>query len=133
MRCSTDFKNLLTPQITLTANNPSLQRMVQTTLSPTEASFVVGLFVDPSGSYSDPSFLLDKPAAKIEAAAQGLPTPFILPGLSIGVFPTGLIIVSIWTLFFLAIVGLGTLGRINFREEYRTAIRAQMSASTKTI
>jgi hypothetical protein len=133
IRHSSDFKNLLVPQITLSANNPTLGRTVQATLSPTEASFVIGLFTDAGGSFSDPLFLLDKPAAKIAAAAQGLPTPFIVPGLSLGVFPTGLIVVSIWAMFFFTVVGLGTLGRMKFREEYRSAIRAQMSSSTKTM
>jgi hypothetical protein len=130
---SSDFKNLLIPQITISASNPLLERTVSTILSPTEASFVVGLFTDPNGSLSDPSFLLDKPALKIEAAAQGLPTPFIVPGLSLGVFPTGLIVSSVWTLFFFIIVGFGTLGRMQFREEYRAAIRAQMRSGSKTM
>jgi len=128
-----DFKTLLIPQVTISAQNPALGRNVSTLLSPTEASFVIGLFMTSIGSLTDPAFLLDKPAQKIEAAAQGLPTPYIVPGLSLGVFPTGLIVTSIWLLFFTLIVGLGTLGRMQFREQYRRDFKAQMSGSAKRI
>jgi hypothetical protein len=82
-----------------------------------------------AGSLNDAAFLLDKPAEKIAAAAQGLPTPYIVPGLSLGVFPTGLIVTSIWLAFFIGIVGLGTLGRMQFREQDRKEYRAQLSMS----
>ena len=120
-------------QITISAINPTTNQNVATLLSPTEASFVVGLFTTTTGSLTDPVYLLDKPAEKIAAAAQGLPTPFIVPGLSLQVFPTGLIVTCIWIMAFGTVVGLGTLGRLQFRDQYRREMRAMSSGDVKRI
>ncbi|KAF2668481.1 hypothetical protein BT63DRAFT_414486 [Microthyrium microscopicum] len=127
------FKTILTPQISISAVSPSTKQTISTDVSSNQASFVAGVFATATGNLTDPKYLLDKPAEKLAAAAQGLPTPFIVPGLSLGVFPVGLIVALVWLVGFSTAVGLGTLGRIQFREQYRSAIRAQMSGDVKRI
>jgi hypothetical protein len=43
----------------------------------------------------------------------------IVPGTNLGIFPVGVIITSIWALLFLCVVGYGTWGRIQFRDQLR--------------
>jgi hypothetical protein len=89
---------------------------------------VAGVFSKAVDSSAEPAFLLNKPADQLAAAVAGKPTPFIVPGLSIQVFPVGLIITSTWMLLFFLTVGLGTLGRIQFREQYRKEMKEQQSS-----
>jgi hypothetical protein len=130
---SAQFKAILTPNITIYAANPVTSQNVSSELSSTEASFNAGLFTTSSGSLTDPSFLLDNPAEKIIAAEQGLPTPYIVPGLSLGVFPTGLIVTGAWMLIFFITVGYGTLGRIKFRDQYRRDMKAYKTNGIRRI
>lgn len=44
---------------------------------------------------------------------------FRLPGTRILIFPIGAIITGVWTLLFVGVVSWGTLGRVQFREQYR--------------
>jgi hypothetical protein len=113
------------PQITISAINPISQQAINTTLSSSEASFNSGVFARAAGNSTDPSTLIGQPVEQIAAAAQGLPTPYDVPGLALGVFPTGLIITSVWMVAFIGVVGAGTIGRMQFREQYRKAIRSQ--------
>jgi hypothetical protein len=130
---STTFQPLLIPQIAISAINPTSNKEVNTSLSSTEASFVAGVFSRAVGNLSDPKELLGQPAEQLAAAAQGKPTPFVVPGLSLGLFPTGLIVTSIWMVLFATAVGLGTIGRIQFREQYRRAILAQKAEAQRRI
>ncbi len=59
--------------------------------------------------------------------------PFVLPGTRPGIFPTGLIITSVWTFLFVGTVGYGTFGRIRFRESYRRRIKARLNVGKRTI
>jgi hypothetical protein len=69
--------------------------------------------------------LRGKPAEQLAAAAAGVPTPFDIPGITLGVFPVGLIVTGAWALFFFVAVGFGTVARIQWRDEYRRAVRQQ--------
>lgn len=129
----TTFQPLLVPQIAISAVNPSSKQTVNTSLSSTEASFVAGVFSRAAGNITDPKTLLGQPQEQLAAKAAGLPTPFDIPGLSLGVFPVGLIVTSIWMVLFVAVVGLGTLGRVQFRQQYRMAIRAQKAEAQRRI
>jgi hypothetical protein len=119
---------LLIPQISIEATNPA-GATVNTSLSATQASFVAGVFSSqPGGAVStDPKSILGQPAQELAAAQAGSPTPFVVPGLSLGVEPIGLVVVGAWTFLFITTVGAGTIGRIRFRDQYRRAIRAQKS------
>ena len=46
-------------------------------------------------------------------------TPFVLPGTHLGIFPIGLIITGGWTALRIATLGVGTVGRMKFRDQYR--------------
>jgi hypothetical protein len=127
------WQPLLIPQIAISATNPISKKQANTSLSSTEASFVAGVFSQEVGNLTDPKQLLGKPAEQLAAAAQGKPTPFVVPGLSLGVFPVGLIVTGIWMVLFAAAVGLGTIGRIQFREQYRRAILAQKAEAQRRI
>lgn len=50
-------------------------------------------------------------------------TAFVLPGTTLGIFPTGLIITSAWAGVFLGAVGYGTIIRMKFRDHYRRRLR----------
>jgi hypothetical protein len=122
---STTLQPLLIPQIAISAMSPQTNKVVNTSLSSTESSFVAGIFSRAAGNITDPKTLLGNPQEQLAAAAAGLPTPFAIPGVSLGVFPVGLIVTGTWMVLFVTAVGLGTLGRIQFRDQYRRAIRAQ--------
>lgn len=88
---------------------------VSTILANNEASFVTGAFSDP-----EPVVPVAPPMAQAATLPTLLePTPFVLPGTALGVFPTGLIITGVWTVMFVTVVGLGTWGRVQFRDSYR--------------
>lgn len=90
-----------------------------------QASFVVGVFSTQTAMTTDPKTILGKPAQDLAVAQAGSPTPYVVPGLSLGVVPVGLIVTGAWTLIFTAAVGFGTLGRVQFREQYRRQLKAQ--------
>jgi hypothetical protein len=106
---------------------------VVATLPLTDASFVAGIFSTVQGSLTDPTFLLGKPLQDLAAAAQGLPTPYVVPGLTLGVMPIGLGVTLVWTAIFLSAVGYGTLSRIRFREQFRRDVRRQRSGSVRRL
>ena len=113
------MRDALVPIINLSAIT-STEKNINTTVSATEASFVDGAFALQA-------------AVPLAASASATPTPtaFVLPGVTLGIFPTGLIITCIWTVMFVTAVGLGTLGRYNFRQTYRRRIRAETAAQKK--
>jgi hypothetical protein len=112
------------PSIFIEATNPS-GVMLNASLSSTQASFVAGVFSMQSAITTDPKTILGKPAMELAAGQAGSPTPFVVPGLSLGVEPVGLVVVGTWTVIFTVAVGLGTLGRIQFRDQYRRQLRDQ--------
>lgn len=124
------MQSLLIPQISIEATNPS-GTTVNTSLPATQASFVAGVFSTAGTNTTDPKSILGMPAEEIAAAEAGQPTPFVVPGLSLGVEPIGLAVVAAWTFLFVTTVGAGTVGRIRFRDQYRKAIQMQKSESVR--
>lgn len=115
------------------ALNPVTNKQVNTTLSSSEASFNAGVFSKSSTNVTDPKSLLGNPQAQIQAAAEGLPTPYDVPALSLGIFPVGLIVVSSWAFLFISVVGYGTFGRMQYRDQYRRAIKTQKEEQQRRI
>ncbi|PGH05807.1 hypothetical protein GX51_02780 [Blastomyces parvus] len=125
-----DIRVLLIPNITVGALKPQTQELVMTTLSSDTLSYVAGFFSNEDNSPVN----ITVPDANsrlpdIVAAA----TAFVLPGTTLGIFPTGLIITGIWAGAFLGALGYGTLTRMKFRDHYRrrlrmAAVRAQGNA-----
>jgi beta-lactamase regulating signal transducer with metallopeptidase domain len=103
----------------LTGQEPS-GSTANTTLSNDQATFVSGVFA----AVVTPTKSRVQPPIQTLVVASG--SPFVLPGLNILIFPIGAIITGIWTVLFLATIAYGTIGRMQFREQYRRrAARAQ--------
>ncbi|KAH7128664.1 hypothetical protein B0J11DRAFT_276085 [Dendryphion nanum] len=117
---------LLIPQIELVARGPNGQE-VKTTLSSQEASFVNGVFAKQASSTNDANSAAS--ATALAAAAQ----PFFLPGTNLAFFPIGLVVTCVWTAGFILTVGLGTFGRIQFRDQYRRRIKREAANGMRTI
>jgi len=130
---TTQFKALLTPTIVVSATDPTTSATINTTLPLNLASFVAGVFSGTQGSLSNPSDILGNPLLELQAAAQGLPTPFVMPGVTLGVIPIGLGVTGAWLLVFSVVVGWGALGRMRMRENYRRAVKAQKDSFVKRI
>ena len=109
---------LLVPNIELTARSPASGEELKTTLASQEASFVNGIFA--------------KAATSAAPAVQSAP-PFKLPGTTLAFFPTGLLITCIWLLGFVSAIGLGTFGRIQFRDQYRRRMKNEAARNVRTI
>ncbi|EEH22969.1 hypothetical protein PABG_05180 [Paracoccidioides brasiliensis Pb03] len=111
---------LLIPNITIGAVNPKTVELVMTTLSSDTLSYVAGFFRNADNSpvnITIPDANAQLPA--IVAAA----TAFVLPGTTLGIYPTGLIVTCIWAGSFVFAVGYGTLTRMKFRDHYRRRLR----------
>ncbi|KAF2196602.1 hypothetical protein GQ43DRAFT_467064 [Delitschia confertaspora ATCC 74209] len=119
---------LLIPTIQLTATSPSSKAPLSATLSSQEASFVNGVF-------SKASSTINKGAAAQASAtaAAAKAVPFVLPGTKLAFFPVGLVITSVWTVLLFLAVGLGTMGRIQFRDQYRRRMGREMAVGVRTI
>ncbi|KAL1795650.1 hypothetical protein ACET3X_005874 [Alternaria dauci] len=120
---------LLIPQIDLAARNPTTGQDVETTLSSQEASFVNGIFSKAGTAPTN----ADPQAAASASAAVSSAAPFVIPGTALAFFPIGLVITSVWALFFFLAVGFGTYGRIQYRDQYRRRVRAEQARGVRTI
>jgi uncharacterized protein YaaW (UPF0174 family) len=109
---SAALQKVLVPTVTLTGQEPTGQ-MVNTTLSSDEATFVSGVF---AAVVTATKSRLQPPMQTLVVATG---SPFVVPGLNILIFPIGAIITGIWTVLFIATVAYGTIGRMQFREQYR--------------
>jgi len=85
-----------------------------------EASFVAGNF-----KRLKQLILYAKPTEK--------DTSVELPGVELGIFPLGLIITGVWAAVFVGTVGYGTIGRVQYREQYRRRIDREVAAAIRTI
>lgn len=107
------------PVVTLSSKAPSGTGTLTSVLPNTEASFITGTFAGMQlpGTASGPA---PTTTAAPAAAATTTPAgPFVYPGVTLGIFPTGLIITAAWTFLFVSAVGLGTVGRVMVRASYR--------------
>jgi hypothetical protein len=100
---------------------------VSATLSSQEASFVNGVFAKQAATSTGPQ------AAASATALAAAAAPFILPGTNLAFIPIGLIVTGTWCITFIAVVGLGTMGRIQFREQYRRRMKNEMARGVRTI
>jgi Flp pilus assembly protein TadB len=115
---------MLVPEIDLVAKNRAGQD-VKVTISSQEASFVNGVFAQRKAVTAQP--------AAAAATTNVIEAPFILPGTSLAFFPIGLVITSIWMGLFFLVVGFGTYGRMQFRDQYRRRMKREMATATNTI
>ncbi|KAH6612938.1 hypothetical protein B0J18DRAFT_71209 [Chaetomium sp. MPI-SDFR-AT-0129] len=111
---------LVMPIVTLKATNNAGQQ-VTTNVSSNEASFVTGEFsndVDTS-TFGAAQLAVD---AEVAALLNGT-VAFVLPGVQLMIFPIGLIITGTWLVVGVAVYGMGTFARYNFREAHRRRVK----------
>jgi len=119
-----ELRVLLIPNITIAAVKLGDKGTVTTTLSSDMLSYVAGLWVGPNNvpvNITVPEANVLLPAIVTKA------TPFVLPGTTLGIFPTGLIVTCVWSGLFVLAVGYGTMERMQFRSHFRR--RLQMAAA----
>jgi hypothetical protein len=109
---SAALQKVLVPTVTLTGTDGT-GATVNTSLSSDEATFVSGVFA------AQVSVTKSQVQAPIQTLVVQSDAPFVVPGLNILIVPIGLIITSIWTVLFLGTIAYGTVGRMQFREQYR--------------
>jgi hypothetical protein len=110
---SATLEKLLIPTVTLTGMETNGQT-VNTSLSSSEATFVNGVFA--KAATTTTASAVSSPIQTLVVASNA---PFVVPGLKILIFPIGGIITGVWAVLFMAAVGYGTIGRIQFRDSYR--------------
>lgn len=121
----TQVMSLMLPVVKLNAAIDSSQPIMANVSSADGAWFVIGQFKD--------EFKNGLVTPTVATAAIAAAAPFVLPGTSLGIFPTGLIVTCSWTLLFFVAYGLGTLGRIQYRTAYRKRKAAQAGRTGKRI
>ena len=109
---STVLMTALSPTLTISALTASHADGLRDTLSTTEAAFVTGTFSDRAA------------AARGAALAKAKAVPFVMPGTSLGIFPTGLIVTAGWTVLLLGALAWGVWGKLKWRNAYRRRLAA---------
>jgi hypothetical protein len=105
---------LVIPSISLYAQSAQTNAMVSTNMtSASIAFFATGVFAGQGASAAAAAM----PSA-IALVAQKA-SAFTMPGKTFGIFPVGGIITAAWIVLFVTTFGLGTIGRIVSRKEYR--------------
>ena len=98
---------LVIPSIALYATSPSTHFTVSTNLtSASTVYFTTGVFAGQEASGAAAA----APAAAAAAASKA--AMFTIPGKTLGIFPTGLIVTGSWAVLFIGTITLGTIGRI---------------------
>ncbi|KAI9051721.1 hypothetical protein LZ554_004761 [Drepanopeziza brunnea f. sp. 'monogermtubi'] len=107
-----NLQKVLVPTVSLTGKTAA-GATVNTSLSSSEATFVNGVF----------SKVLSPTTSKVIPPIQTLVVasnqPFVVPGLTILIFPIGLVVTGTWTVLFVGTIAYGTAGRIQWRDQFR--------------
>ncbi|EFQ99388.1 hypothetical protein MGYG_02400 [Nannizzia gypsea CBS 118893] len=122
-----EHRYLLAPNISITTNSPSQPNtIIETNLTPDTISYTTGYLADDI----NPPYNMTDSEIKVQLKNILLAAlEFEVPGMSLGIFPTGLIVTGIWAGLFLAIVGYGTFERKQYRSFHER--RLQYAASTR--
>ncbi|APA12797.1 hypothetical protein SS1G_08235 [Sclerotinia sclerotiorum 1980 UF-70] len=117
---SSTMEALLTPTVSLTGKDVQ-GGTVNTTLNTNQASFVNGAFSTQAAGVT--KTVAQPPIQTLVVASE---SPFVVPGLNILIFPIGGVITGIWAILFIGTISYGTIGRIQFRDQFRSrTARAQ--------
>ncbi|KIW14118.1 hypothetical protein PV08_06899 [Exophiala spinifera] len=121
----TQIMSLMWPDIKLNAVDAD-QKIISGNITANDGAwFVTGQF---SGEFKP-----DLVTAAVAKKAISVAKPFVLPGTHWGIFPIGFIVTMVWTVLFFIAYGLGTLGRIRYRDAYRKRKAAQAGRTGKRI
>jgi hypothetical protein len=118
------MRAILTPNITLSGITQD-GTATSTVLALEDASFVTGLFVK--------SRVTNETATPSQLAAAGFKADFVRPGTTMVGFPTGLVIVSVWSLLLLAVEGYGIRKKLRARNDYRRRVKERLSGGRNSI
>ncbi|KAH6663948.1 hypothetical protein F5X68DRAFT_161182 [Plectosphaerella plurivora] len=111
-----DIEALIIPTLTLSAVN-STGQTVRTNVSSNEAAFLTGVF---SKEVILSDFALAQQAqTNMTQRLANKEVAFVLPGVTIMIFPIGLIVTSVWLVIGLAAYGYGTYQRVGYAESFR--------------
>lgn len=88
---------------------------VNTTLDLNQASFVNGEFSTQAAGVT--KTVVQPPIQTLVVASDA---PFVVPGLNILIFPIGGIITGVWAILFIGTISYGTVGRMQFRDQFRS-------------
>jgi hypothetical protein len=121
----TQVMSLMLPVVKLNAAIDSSKPIMANVSESDGAWFVVGQFTS--------EFKSGLVTPTVATAAIAAAVPFVLPGTTLGIFPTGLIVTCAWTVLFLVAYGIGTLGRIQYRSAFRKRKAAQVGRTGKRI
>lgn len=110
------LEQLVLPTFTLTATTPSGER-VATNVSINEASFLTGVFAN-QVVLSDFA-TAQKAVSDVLTQLDSGDVAFVLPGVQILIFPTGLIITGTWLLIGIVVYGYGTFERMRYAEMFK--------------
>ncbi|KAF7860367.1 hypothetical protein EAF04_008494 [Stromatinia cepivora] len=117
---SSTMEALLTPTVALTGKDFQ-GGTVNTTLNTNQASFVNGAFSTQAAGVT--KTVAQPPIQTLVVASE---SPFVVPGLNILIFPIGGVITGIWAILFIGTISYGTIGRMQFRDQFRSrTARAQ--------
>ncbi|PQE14954.1 ribosome-recycling factor protein [Rutstroemia sp. NJR-2017a WRK4] len=111
---SSTYERLLTPTVTLSGKD-AVGATVNTTLDSNQASFVNGVFSRQAEGVTRTA--VQPPIQTLVVASE---SPFVVPGLKILIFPIGGVITGIWAVLFIGTIVYGTIGRMQFRDQFRT-------------
>ncbi|RKF61897.1 hypothetical protein OnM2_037055 [Erysiphe neolycopersici] len=123
-----DLKQILAPNVSLSAVD-STGATITTSLTSDETKFVTGVFAAAQENTPTKALL----APPIQTLVVAPDAPFVVPGLNILIFPTGLIITGLWAVLIIGTIGYGTIERIQWRERFREAKMRESTGSLKRI
>jgi hypothetical protein len=118
------------PTVTLSGTNAQGQA-ASTTLSMTEAAFLVGYFSTSQKAVTQANVATAQAPMQTLVVAPG--QTFVLPGVHILIAPIGGIVTGTWALLFALTVGYGTVSRMQFKEQYRRRVARMTKGRVATI
>ncbi|EZG04107.1 hypothetical protein H106_05789 [Trichophyton rubrum CBS 735.88] len=122
-----EHRYLLAPNISIITKSPSQPNTItDTSLAPDILSYTTGYLANDANSpYNMTASEVKTQLTNILIATLD----FEVPGIGLGIFPTGLVVTSVWAGLFLAIVGYGTFERKQYRSFHER--RLKYAASTR--
>lgn len=125
-----DLEAFVMPTVTLSATNAAGQT-VSTNVSSNEAAFVAGVFA--TNDVLSPTALAQIAVDKVVAGLANGTVAFVLPGVNLLIFPTGLIIAGSWFVIGFSVIAFGFFERVQYRESYRRRVAIAERGTSKRI
>ncbi|KAM5437169.1 hypothetical protein MferCBS31731_005586 [Microsporum ferrugineum] len=122
-----EHRYLLLPNISITTNSPSQpDTLIQTNIAPDTLSYTAGYLAN--GTHLPYNITTGEAKTQLKYIILAS-LEYEIPGMSLGIFPMGLIVTGVWAGLFIAIVGYGTYERKQYRDFHER--RLKYAASTR--